>query len=170
MRRMSGGRTRPRPASAGPPRREAAQTRDLHEQPGRRFRSPRRPSGTLHGPYAQQVSELRKFHEVELSALDLLTSCMPSPGSTSTRVHPRRSPSLSVHPQPSKSPHVAVLSCCIFRQVHSRPETLRYSPHAPCSHGLRHLAAGSLRLLTHFGSYSSADERMGHSVSIRSHI
>jgi hypothetical protein len=38
--------------------------------------------------------------------------CMPSAGRTSTAVHPRRSPSPSVHADPLSSAPVAVLSCC----------------------------------------------------------
>jgi hypothetical protein len=49
---------------------------------------------------------------VELSGLEPLTSCMPSVGSTSTRVHPRRSPSSPVPARPPPSACVAVLSCC----------------------------------------------------------
>jgi hypothetical protein len=40
---------------------------------------------------------------VELSGLEPLTSCMPSGGSTSTRVHPRRSPSSRVPASPPAS-------------------------------------------------------------------
>jgi len=55
----------------------------------------------------------KKFYDqVELSGLEPLTSCMPSGGSTSTRVHPCRSPSLHVPARPPLSMHVAVLSCC----------------------------------------------------------
>ena len=41
-----------------------------------------------------------------------LTLCLQTTGITSTRVHPRRSPSRSVYPRPSRSVPVAVLSCC----------------------------------------------------------
>jgi hypothetical protein len=41
-----------------------------------------------------------------------LTSCMPSGGSTSTHVHPRRSPSSRVPTRPPLSACVAVLPCC----------------------------------------------------------
>jgi hypothetical protein len=49
---------------------------------------------------------------VELSGLEPLTSCMPSHGSTSTRVYPCRSPSSRVPASPPASAPVAVLSCC----------------------------------------------------------
>jgi hypothetical protein len=49
---------------------------------------------------------------VELRGFEPLTSCMPSVGSTSSRVHLCRSPSWSVsHSAPPSKP-VAVLSCC----------------------------------------------------------
>jgi hypothetical protein len=49
---------------------------------------------------------------VELRGFEPLTSCMPSVGSTSSRVHLCRSPSWSVsHSAPPSGP-VAVLSCC----------------------------------------------------------
>ena len=50
--------------------------------------------------------------QVELSGLEPLTSCMPSGGSTSTRVHPCRSPSSPVPARPPPSACVAVLPCC----------------------------------------------------------
>jgi hypothetical protein len=50
--------------------------------------------------------------QVELSGLEPLTSCMPSVGSTSTRVHPCRSPSSRVPASPPASGCVAVLPCC----------------------------------------------------------
>jgi hypothetical protein len=49
---------------------------------------------------------------VELSGLEPLTSCMPSGGSTSTRIHLCRSPSSRVPASPPASAPVAVLSCC----------------------------------------------------------
>ena len=49
---------------------------------------------------------------VELRGFEPLTSCMPSAGSTSTRVCPRRSPSQSVRTGPAESAPVAVLSRC----------------------------------------------------------
>jgi hypothetical protein len=54
---------------------------------------------------------------VELSGLEPLTSCMPSGGSTSTRVHPRRSPSSRVPASSPASAPVAVLSCCTHRHL-----------------------------------------------------
>jgi hypothetical protein len=50
--------------------------------------------------------------QVELSGLEPLTSCMPSGGSTSTRVHTRRSPSSRIPVRPRGSAPVAVLTCC----------------------------------------------------------
>ncbi len=50
--------------------------------------------------------------QVELSGLEPLTSCMPSGGSTSTRVHHRRSPSRDVLHGPPPSAPVAVHLCC----------------------------------------------------------
>ena len=50
--------------------------------------------------------------QVELSGLEPLTSCMPSGGSTSTRIHLCRSPSSRVPASPPASAPVAVLSCC----------------------------------------------------------
>jgi hypothetical protein len=50
--------------------------------------------------------------QVELRRFELLTSCMPSVGSTSAHVHPRRSPSPHVPARPPLSACVAVLSCC----------------------------------------------------------
>jgi hypothetical protein len=50
--------------------------------------------------------------QVELSGLEPLTSCMPSHGSTSTRVHTRRLPSSRIPVRPPGSAPVAVLSCC----------------------------------------------------------
>ncbi len=52
------------------------------------------------------------FRPVELRRFELLTSCMPG-GSTSTRVHPRRSPSLRVPASPLGSLYVAVLSAVL---------------------------------------------------------
>src|SRR5580693_6963366 len=52
------------------------------------------------------------FSPVELRRFELLTSCLPSGGSTSTRVHPRRSPSSCVPARPPLSVCVAVLPCC----------------------------------------------------------
>jgi hypothetical protein len=49
---------------------------------------------------------------VELSGLEPLTSCMPSGGSTSTRVHLCRSLSSCVPARPPLSVCVAVLPCC----------------------------------------------------------
>jgi hypothetical protein len=49
---------------------------------------------------------------VKLRRFELLTSCMPSGGSTSTRVHPCRSPSSRVSARPPPSMCVAVLPCC----------------------------------------------------------
>jgi hypothetical protein len=51
---------------------------------------------------------------VELRRFELLTSCMPVSlgGSTSTHVHPRRSPSPCVPTRPPPSVCVAVLPCC----------------------------------------------------------
>jgi hypothetical protein len=49
---------------------------------------------------------------VELSGLEPLTSCMPSGGSTSTRVYPCRSLSSRVPASPPASVSVAVLPCC----------------------------------------------------------
>ena len=49
---------------------------------------------------------------VELSGLEPLTSCMPSGGRTSTRVHTRRLPSSRIPARPPASAPVAVLRCC----------------------------------------------------------
>jgi hypothetical protein len=49
------------------------------------------------------ASENLLLTRVELSGLEPLTSCMPSQGSTSTRVHPCRSPSSLVLASPSTS-------------------------------------------------------------------
>ena len=50
--------------------------------------------------------------QVELRRFELLTSCMPSGGRTSTRVHLCRSPSSPVPMRPPLSTRVAVLPCC----------------------------------------------------------
>src|SRR5216684_4151588 len=49
---------------------------------------------------------------VELRGLEPLTPCLQTTGSTSTAVHPRRSPSPSVYPRLPGSAPVAVLPCC----------------------------------------------------------
>ena len=49
---------------------------------------------------------------VELRGFEPLTSCMPSAGSTSARVHLPTSPSRDVRTSPPESGPVAVLSCC----------------------------------------------------------
>jgi len=59
-----------------------------------------------------QDFEFISLNWVELRGFEPLTSCMPSAGSTSTRVCPRRSPSQSVHTGPAESAPVAVLSRC----------------------------------------------------------
>ena len=60
--------------------------------------------------------------QVELRGLEPLTPCLQTTGSTSTRVHPRRSPSRSVYPRPSRSIPVAVLPCCTPRRSGCPPE------------------------------------------------
>jgi hypothetical protein len=64
------------------------------------------------GTLIRSVFENLLLTWVELSGLEPLTSCMPSGGSTSTRVHPRRSPSSPVPARPPLSMYVAVLPCC----------------------------------------------------------
>ena len=49
---------------------------------------------------------------MELKGLEPLTPCLQTTGSTSTRVHLRRSSSKSAHTRPSRSVPVAVPSCC----------------------------------------------------------
>jgi hypothetical protein len=62
---------------------------------------------------------------VELRRFELLTSCMPG-GSTSTRVHPRRSPSLRVPASPPGIPVRCGTLCCTQRWVNYRPRKWRY--------------------------------------------
>jgi len=71
------------------------------------------PQNAPHGRAAHRFT-VRKVSLtwVELSGLEPLTSCMPSGGSTSTHVHPCRSPSSRVPASPPASGWVAVLPCC----------------------------------------------------------
>jgi hypothetical protein len=55
---------------------------------------------------------------VELRGFEPRTSCMPSAGSTSIGVHPRRSPSWSIHQDSPPSGPVAVLPCCTALATH----------------------------------------------------
>src|SRR5512142_1984414 len=65
-------------------------------------------------------------YQVELRRFELLTSCMPSVGGTSPRVHPRRSPSSYVPTSPPGScPHKSArvrVSCCtsVLYRCHPR--------------------------------------------------
>jgi|CZKW01.1.fsa_nt_gi hypothetical protein len=63
---------------------------------------------------------------VELWGFEPQTSCMPYSGTTSTRVHHRRSPSHDVRINPPESRPVAVLSCCTLPSVRRNPGTLLY--------------------------------------------
>ena len=63
-------------------------------------------------------------------------------------------PSLSVHPQPPESRHVAVLSCCIALGVQGRCGT---RARQQCPHQRPRMATGDLRLLARLRSYSSAE-------------
>ena len=86
--------------------------------------------------------------QVELSGLEPLTSCMPSGGSTSTRVHTRRSPSLQVLHGPPESAHVAVLPCCtapIRAEEHPRRPNWRPNQRQPCEKGYRRMPPGAPR-------------------------
>ncbi len=71
------------------------------------------------------------FCLVELARLELATPCLQTTGSTSTAVHPRRSPSRDVHLGPLGSRPVAVLSCCTHHRGPRPPrrrEVLRCAP------------------------------------------
>jgi hypothetical protein len=65
-------------------------------------------ASTLHAP---QGSELRKYHEVELSGLGPLTSCMPV---RRQHVHLRLLVQVTVLTYRPGSAPVAVLSCCLL--------------------------------------------------------
>ena len=66
--------------------------------------------------------------------LEPLTPCLQTTGTTSTGVHPRRSPSRSVYPRPSRSVPVAVLPCCTQRLSHGPPKNLRDSADVPAAY------------------------------------
>src|SRR5450755_3443329 len=73
---------------------------------------------------------------VELWGFEPQTSCMPYNGTTSTRVHRRRSPSQDVRTSPPGSRAVAVLSCCTLPSLHPYTERAQLlQTHA--SHGSR---------------------------------
>src|SRR5580658_3481407 len=72
----------------------------------------RRPCCCTFVLYSQPGCSNFALDQVELVGLEPTTSCLQTTGSTSTRVHTRRSPSRSVYPRPSRSIPVAVLSCC----------------------------------------------------------
>jgi hypothetical protein len=59
---------------------------------------------------------------VELTGLEPVTPCVQTAGSTSTRIHPRRSPSRDVSPHPVRSAPVAVLSAVLTT---SAPQAIR---------------------------------------------
>jgi hypothetical protein len=61
---------------------------------------------------------------VEASGLEPLTSCMPSGGSTSTRVHPCRSPSSRV----PASPHTVLLLCYRSRVAVRKKRSISLPP------------------------------------------
>jgi len=85
---------------------------------------------------------------VELSGLEPLTSCMPSGGSTSTRVSLCRSPSSPVPARPPPSTCVAVLSCCtapIRAEEHPRRPNWRPNQRQPCEKGYRRMPPGAPR-------------------------
>ena len=79
---------------------------------------------------------------VELRGFEPRTSCMPSAGSTSARVHPRRSPSRNVRTSPPESGPVAVLSCCtalsprrcVLRPTRDQSKSLRFTALATRNH------------------------------------
>jgi len=85
-------------------------------------RDGRRSEHTYGGPLGRRCGTLRLYPPfdlfesylwpVELWGFEPQTSCMPSGGSTSARIHPRRSPSQSVLHDPPPSAPVAVLFCC----------------------------------------------------------
>ena len=79
---------------------------------------------------------------VELSGLEPLTSCMPSGGRTSTRVHPCRSQSSRVPASPPVSRCVAVLPCCtaaIHAGGTSRGPRCSPDQHQPSTPGYRYV-------------------------------
>jgi hypothetical protein len=78
---------------------------------------------------------------VELWGFEPQTSCMPSSGNPSTRVHSRRPQSRSVHPGPPASRPVAVLPCCTTRRpLHHEPST--WTPNTPHRMPQRRVAPG----------------------------
>ena len=69
-----------------------------------------------HGPHRN----VKTTERVELRGLEPLTPCLQTTGSTSTRVHPRRSPSSRVPAKPPASTPVAVLPCCTHTSLSVR--------------------------------------------------
>jgi hypothetical protein len=67
---------------------------------------------------------------VELGGLEPPAPCLQTEGSTSRRVHHRRSSSWDVHPGPVRSGCVAVFSRCTHRQVPQQPRNIAVPPAA----------------------------------------
>ena len=97
------------------------------------------------------------FLPVELRRFELLTSCMPSAGSTSTHVYPRRSPSRSVCASPAWSAPVAVLPRCTHLGPSSlgRLTVLEGPGQIRCAQPYRR----PIKALATLGFYFSADVR-----------